>query len=274
MPSALLFDVVSTIRVSRPWPSMTTAQRNAVVSPVAGSAAYLSDNPNLSLFTQSGWYNVLTTNLLNSGQIFVGNSSNLAAAATVTGDVALSNAGVATIQSGAVTASKIASGTITNTQIASGTITSTQISSSAGITSSQISSSAGITNGQLSATAISLGLAAGTGISLNTVAGVTTVTNSSTGQVVVFGGGSGASGSSCGTAIGSGYTCVRNSTGNYTVTYPTFGATPACVCNGRVLGGVVICNPASVSSTTFTLQLSDASGTAQDDLGWSFHCGH
>jgi len=56
------------------------------------------------------WASGLTT-ALTSGNIFVGNASNVATSVTMSGDATLSNTGVLTIASDAVTAAKIAQGT-------------------------------------------------------------------------------------------------------------------------------------------------------------------
>ena len=52
------------------------------------------------------------SNTLPSGDIFVGNASNVATAAAMSGDATLSNTGVLTIGAGAVTGSKIASNAV------------------------------------------------------------------------------------------------------------------------------------------------------------------
>ena len=57
---------------------------------------------------------------LLSGQIFVGNASNVATAVAMSGDATLSNAGVLTIADEAVTQSKIAIGAVDYLQIATG----------------------------------------------------------------------------------------------------------------------------------------------------------
>jgi hypothetical protein len=77
---------------------------------------------------------------LTNAHIFVGNALNVATDVAMTGDVAISNAGLTTIQNHAVTAAKMANATITTTQIsatagivgtqlAAGTVTGTQIAS-------------------------------------------------------------------------------------------------------------------------------------------------
>lgn len=58
------------------------------------------------------------TNTLPSGDIFVGNGSNLAQARALSGDATLSNTGVITIGAGAVTGSKIANNAVDYAQLA------------------------------------------------------------------------------------------------------------------------------------------------------------
>ncbi len=65
----------------------------------------LADNGNLS-------------NTLPSGDLFVGNSSNIATARALSGDATISNTGVLTIGAGAVTGSKIAANTVDYANIA------------------------------------------------------------------------------------------------------------------------------------------------------------
>jgi len=67
---------------------------------------------------------------LTSGNIWVGNGSNVAASVTMSGDVTIDNAG----------ATSIGTGKVTSTHIANGTIADTDISSSAAITRSKIAS--------------------------------------------------------------------------------------------------------------------------------------
>jgi hypothetical protein len=58
------------------------------------------------------------SNTLPSGDIIVGNVSNVATAVTMSGDVHISNTGATTIQSGAVTGSKIANNAVDFAQLA------------------------------------------------------------------------------------------------------------------------------------------------------------
>jgi hypothetical protein len=59
---------------------------------------------------------------LLSGKIYVGNDSNVATDVTVSGDATISNTGVLTIASGAITGDKLADNTIAGAKIAAGTI--------------------------------------------------------------------------------------------------------------------------------------------------------
>ena len=74
------------------------------------------------------------SNTLPSGDIFVGNASNVATAAAMSGDATLSNTGVLTIAAGAVSGSKIANNAVDYAQLAADvaatatvTLTATQI---------------------------------------------------------------------------------------------------------------------------------------------------
>ena len=58
------------------------------------------------------------TNTLPSGDIFVGNGSNLAQARALSGDATLSNTGVITVGAGAITGSKIANNAVDYAQLA------------------------------------------------------------------------------------------------------------------------------------------------------------
>jgi hypothetical protein len=78
---------------------------------IAQAQASGSQNGYLSSTDWTTFNNKLTS-VLASGEIFVGNGSNVAAAVTPTGDVTISNAGVTTIGAGKVTASKL--GTVTD----------------------------------------------------------------------------------------------------------------------------------------------------------------
>ncbi|MGK5091237.1 tail fiber domain-containing protein, partial [Deltaproteobacteria bacterium TL4] len=93
---------------------------------------------------------------VTSGQILVGNGSNVPTAVAVSGDATLANTGALTIANDAITTDKILNGTIDTVDIASGAVTSakilngtidnTDISSSAAIGHSKLAS---ITSGQI-----------------------------------------------------------------------------------------------------------------------------
>jgi hypothetical protein len=70
--------------------------------------AVLTLNPITTTAAVTGF---LSTTLTN-GDIFVGNASNVATGVAMSGDVAITNAGVTTIQPGVVTGSKIAAATV------------------------------------------------------------------------------------------------------------------------------------------------------------------
>lgn len=54
--ASVIFDVVSTSQLSRPFPSMTTAQRNAISSPAVGSMVYVTDGTEgIYVRKSSGW---------------------------------------------------------------------------------------------------------------------------------------------------------------------------------------------------------------------------
>lgn len=75
---------------------------------------------------------------LTNTHIFVGNASNVPTDVAMSGDIAVTNTGVTTIQAAAVTGSKIASGTITESNVTAGTLTDTSISASAAIAFSKM----------------------------------------------------------------------------------------------------------------------------------------
>lgn len=74
------------------------------------------------------------SNTLPSGEIIVGNASNVATAVAMTGDVAITNAGVTTVQAGAITGSKIANNAVDYTQLAADVVQIATVS----LTSAQI----------------------------------------------------------------------------------------------------------------------------------------
>ena len=97
----------------------------------AGKGTLLIDvtNGNLYMNTNTAasptWTNIGSNSFaLTSGQILVGNASNVATPVTPSGDVTISNAGVTTIGANAVTTGKIATGLV---QQVTGSITSANI---------------------------------------------------------------------------------------------------------------------------------------------------
>lgn len=56
--SKTVLDVVSTTKASRPAPSMSTAQRDAITSPATGSLVYNTDTNKLNQYNGSGWVEV------------------------------------------------------------------------------------------------------------------------------------------------------------------------------------------------------------------------
>jgi hypothetical protein len=79
---------------------------------IAGQVLTSSGSGAAPIWTASG----LSTTL-NSSQVFVGNSSNVASAVTMSGDATLSNAGVLTIANNAITTAKINNGAVTDAKI-------------------------------------------------------------------------------------------------------------------------------------------------------------
>ncbi len=82
------------------------------------------------------------SNVLSSTNILVGNGSSIATPVAMSGDVAISNTGSTTIQSGSVTGTKIANTTITNSNIANSTITGSQIASNIALAGSPTTTTA------------------------------------------------------------------------------------------------------------------------------------
>ena len=68
---------------------------------------------------------------LTSGNILVGNSSNVATSVALSGNVTVSNTGVTTIANDAVTSAKIANDAITNSKLANDAVTSAEIANDA-----------------------------------------------------------------------------------------------------------------------------------------------
>lgn len=123
---------------------------------ILGTGALLIDNVNGILYMNTGTLSSPTWTAiapvagglaLPSGDILVGNSGGKAAAVAMTGDVAITNAGVTTVQPGAITSGKIAANAIGSGQLstsllqyASGTISSANIT---GTSAGQLGNAAG-----------------------------------------------------------------------------------------------------------------------------------
>jgi hypothetical protein len=67
------------------------------------------------------------SNTLSSGKVFLGDANNVTTAVSVTGDVTISNTGVATIGANKVTTSKILDGSVNTDDIANNAVTSAKI---------------------------------------------------------------------------------------------------------------------------------------------------
>lgn len=52
---SLIFDMASTVKASRPWPRMTTAQRNAIPNPEEGFAVWNTTTHSLSTYNGMTW---------------------------------------------------------------------------------------------------------------------------------------------------------------------------------------------------------------------------
>jgi len=105
------------------WVNLGVGTNNQQLKITTGVPAWATDN---SLSTT-----------LASGQIFLGNVSNVATAVTPTGDVTITNAGVATIANNVVTTGKILDGTILAADMADGSVTTGKLAD-AGITEIKI----------------------------------------------------------------------------------------------------------------------------------------
>jgi hypothetical protein len=168
---------------------------------------------------------------LASGNIFVGNGSNIATATAVTGDVTISNSGVTAIATGVIVDADInTNAAIARTKLASGTADHVLINSATGVMSSeaQLSPSRGGT-GQSTLVASRNVL---DGFTTTTTSAITTTLTSASTYNQVFTGSSTQTITlpSTGTLVtGAGYLIVNNSTGTLTVqtsTSATLGTIP------------------------------------------------
>ena len=95
----------------------------AIVDDVAGGHTFnlpVASATNTGKLSSTDWsnFNAKLSGALSSGDLFVGNSSNVATDVPLSGDAALSSSGALTIQSNAVTTSKIANGAVTVAKLA------------------------------------------------------------------------------------------------------------------------------------------------------------
>lgn len=99
------------------WSSTgTTHTLNIPLASAAGVSAGLLSKTDYDIFN-----NKLSTSLAD-GNIWIGDGTSTAQQRIMSGDATISNTGVLTIGTGAITSTKIADGTITNADIASGTV--------------------------------------------------------------------------------------------------------------------------------------------------------
>jgi hypothetical protein len=111
-------DQIRAATTATPTPVYGTAQKGLIVyastadSAPAGATASITA-PGYYYFDGTNWQKISTGNTvsttLNSGNIYVGNASNVATAVSPTGDVTISNAGITSIGAGKVTNTQMAS---------------------------------------------------------------------------------------------------------------------------------------------------------------------
>jgi hypothetical protein len=111
-------DKIRAATTATPTPVYGTAQKGLIVyastadSAPAGATANITA-PGYYYFYGTNWQKISTGNTvsttLNSGNIYVGNASNVATAVSPTGDVTISNAGITSIGAGKVTNTQMAS---------------------------------------------------------------------------------------------------------------------------------------------------------------------
>jgi len=153
-------------------PRMTRFQRNSILSPVAGLMIYQTNyTPGFYFYDGTTWSKVGGAgNPLEDGKILIGNASNKASEAVISGDATISNAGVLTIGDQAVDQWNIAPGSITSAHIQSSVINSSHIANgtvhTADIQDGTVSS-ADIQDGTVSSADIQNGTINGVDINLN-----------------------------------------------------------------------------------------------------------
>ncbi len=137
------------------------------VSGTLGATSILSaTGTTRGLLTSADWttFNNKLGTTLNSGLVWVGNGSSTATAVALFGDASISNAGVVTIGSGAITSAKILDGAIVDADVnASAAIALSKLASGSNIITSLTAPSGSSANGgSIAANVLTLALADGT----------------------------------------------------------------------------------------------------------------
>ncbi len=91
---------------------------------------------------------------LADGELWIGNGSNIATAVTLSGDATVTNAGVISIEGGAVTLAKLAADAVNSSKIVDGSITNADVSATAAIVYSKLALGNAITLTDLTANAV------------------------------------------------------------------------------------------------------------------------
>lgn len=135
--TALMIDTAATGPRGILIPRMALSRRNSITSPATGLLIYQTDNTpgfyyNAGSPVTPNWQLVggqPLANGNNAGQVYLTGNAPYGpnVPQTVTGDITLSSAAVATITTSAVTTAKVADGAITGSKIASGAVGNNQI---------------------------------------------------------------------------------------------------------------------------------------------------
>ena len=243
-PSAAL-EVVSTTKGAIPSPKMTTVQKNAITTPVAGTQVFDTTLNKPSYYSGAAWLQDLNEASVDNSTIEV-------------------NSTLLRVKDLGITAAKIANGTITTTQI----------SGSAAITGAQLAAGADIQGTQLDSTlVVTTSLAIGTGAAIvPSTSNASYNLGGSNGVIVLSQGTSTGKGqrtlraevSSAGNVqAGEGFSVNKSSTGVYDVTVTTaFGDTPVVVACVNTDNGYATVS--STATTGFTIKTYTDTGTLGD----------
>jgi hypothetical protein len=166
------YDGTAWVRVSDAGNGIQSISVNAPITTTGGQNPTLgitqSNTSTNGFLSSTDWntFNNKQTSALTNGRIWIGNVSNVAQEQLMSGDVTITNTGVATIANNAVTSAKILDGTILNadisataaidrTKLANGTANHVLINNASGVMSSeaQLALTRGGTNASLTATA-------------------------------------------------------------------------------------------------------------------------